>query len=72
MKKSTNKLETVKRLKKVPDDFLICSPEDEYKIYVEQQIEQTLNFGDQKKAEIYREALDLGLKVLNTLRNKKV
>jgi hypothetical protein len=56
--------------KKVPDDFLIHSPEDEYRSYVEQQIEQLTRVGEQEKIELSREALELGLKTISSVRTK--
>lgn len=53
--------------KKILEDFLVGSPQEEYKSYVEQKIEQALRFGDNENAEIYRKALELGLQTLNKL-----
>ena len=61
---------TDKSYKKIPDDFLIHSPEEEYRSYTQQQIEQLERLGEKEKAELYREALELGLKTLSNLRNK--
>ncbi len=59
-----------KDTKKIAEEFLIHSPEEEYTLYVAQQIEQLLRVGEQEKAEIYREAQELGLKILSTVRTK--
>jgi hypothetical protein len=60
-----------KNQKKIPEDFLIQAPEEEYRSYVEQQIEQLTRFGEQQdKIELHREALELGLKVLGNIKGK--
>lgn len=64
-------METQKKNKKIPEDFLIRSPEEEYESCVAQQIEQAVRFGDNEKAELYREALEKGLKTISNLRKAK-
>lgn len=60
-----------KNQKKVPEDFLIHAPDEEFRCYVEQQIEQLTRFGEQQeKIELHREALELGLKVLSSVKSK--
>lgn len=53
---------------KIPDEFAIRSPEEEYELYVQKQIENARRFKEVDKVELYQEALQLGLKLLKDLR----
>lgn len=51
------------------DEFIIRSPEEEFTNYVKQQIEMATRFDEKEKLKLYEDALDLGLKILNGLKN---
>ena len=53
---------------KIPNEFLIRSPEEEYELYVTQQIENAERFAEEDKQDLYKEALNFGLKVLRDLK----
>lgn len=57
-----------KTKKTTADDFCIQTPEEEYNLYVTQKIEQLLGAEEQTQAELYREAQEFGIKMLQSLK----
>ena len=46
------------------DEFILYSPQEEYRRYVQQKIDLSLCFKEESKLELYRQALELGLEIL--------
>ena len=57
--------------KKISEDFIIRSPEEEYTNYVQQQIDLAIRFEEREKVALYQEALELGLKTLTSLKKSQ-
>ena len=57
--------------KKIPEAFIIRSPEEEYNNYVQQQIDLAIRFEEREKVACYQEALELGLKTLTSLKKSQ-
>ena len=53
---------------KVSGYFSICSPEEEYEMYVNKQIDMAIRFDEKEKIELYHEALEVGLELLKDLK----
>ncbi|NUM34851.1 MAG: hypothetical protein HUU50_09915 [Candidatus Brocadiae bacterium] len=46
------------------DEFILYSPQEEYKNYVQKKIDLYLSYKEESKLELYRKALEVGLEVL--------
>ncbi len=49
------------------DDFVLYSPQEEYKKYIQQKMDLATRFREENKIELYRKALELGLDILKKL-----
>ena len=49
---------------KTMDDFILYSPQEEYKRQVQQKMDLAARFKDENQLELYRQALELGLEIL--------